>query len=128
MTVALAYTPHVRSTRVDYKASRIEFKVVTGPGLDHVSTMFNKATEKDDYENILGRLRDFKGMAILFSAGPATKVLIRQLFILARSNVWILAKRKIKSFSLSRMSRGEKQNLSGKRLKGRVRSLSGGQF
>ena len=42
----------VRSTRITYKASRIDFKLVTSPDLERVTTMFNKATEKDDYENI----------------------------------------------------------------------------
>lgn len=52
ITVALAYTPYVRSTRIAYKATRVDFKVVAAPDLDHVSTMFNRATEQDDYENI----------------------------------------------------------------------------
>lgn len=52
IAVALAYTPPVRSTRVKYRATRIDFRLVTAPDLEHVTTMFNKATEKDDYENI----------------------------------------------------------------------------
>lgn len=52
ITVSLAYTPYVRSTRIAYKATRIDFKVVPATDLNHVSTMFNRATEQDDYENI----------------------------------------------------------------------------
>jgi len=52
IAVALAYTPPVRSTRIKYRATRIDFRLVTAPDLDHITTMFNKATEKDDYENI----------------------------------------------------------------------------
>lgn len=52
IAVALAYTPPVRSTRVKYRATRIDFRLVTAPDLEHVTTMFNKATERDDYENI----------------------------------------------------------------------------
>jgi len=52
IAVALAYTPPVRSTRVKYRATRIDFRLVTAPDLEHVTTMFKKATEKDDYENI----------------------------------------------------------------------------
>jgi len=52
ITVALAYYPPVRSTRIDYKASRIEFRLVTAPDLDQVTRMFNRATHKDDYERI----------------------------------------------------------------------------
>lgn len=50
--VALSYLPPVRSTRIDYKASRIVFRLVTGPDLDQVSRMFDKATPKSDYESI----------------------------------------------------------------------------
>lgn len=52
LTVSLAYTAPVRSTRVAYKATRVEFRVVAAPDIDHVSTMFNKATSADDYEAI----------------------------------------------------------------------------
>jgi len=52
IAVALAYTPPVRSTRVKYRATRIDFRLVTAPDLEHVTTMFNKATEKDDYDPI----------------------------------------------------------------------------
>jgi hypothetical protein len=52
ISIGMSYTPYVRSTRVSYKASRIEFKLVTAPDLDHVTTMFNKTTEKDDYDRI----------------------------------------------------------------------------
>ncbi|WP_419652295.1 S8 family peptidase [Thiolapillus sp.] len=52
VAVALAYTPPVRSTRIKYRATRIDFRLVTASDLDHITTMFNKATEKDDYENI----------------------------------------------------------------------------
>lgn len=52
VAVALAYTPPVRSTRIKYRATRIDFRLVTAPDLEQVTTMFNKATEKDDYENI----------------------------------------------------------------------------
>ncbi len=52
ITVALAYTPPVRSTRVKYRASRIGFKLVTAPNLEQVTSMFNKATEKEDYDAI----------------------------------------------------------------------------
>ena len=52
IAVALAYTPVVRSTRINYRASRIEFRLVSASNLDRVVTMFNKATEKQDYKNI----------------------------------------------------------------------------
>ena len=52
IAAALAYTPPVRSTRMKYRATRIDFSLVTGPDLDYVTKMFNKATQQDDYENI----------------------------------------------------------------------------
>lgn len=52
IATALSYMPPVRSTRIKYRATRIDFRLVTARDLDHVTTMFNKSTEKDDYENI----------------------------------------------------------------------------
>jgi hypothetical protein len=52
IAAALAYTPPVRSTRMKYRATRIDFSLVTGPDLDYVTRMFNKATLRDDHENI----------------------------------------------------------------------------
>ena len=52
IAVALAYTPPVRSTRIKYRATRIDFKLIAARDLEHVTTMFNKATKKDDYQSI----------------------------------------------------------------------------
>lgn len=52
IAVALAYTPPVRSTRINYRATRIDFRLVVARDLEHVTTMFNKATRKEDYQNI----------------------------------------------------------------------------
>lgn len=52
ISIALAYTPAVRSTRVAYKSTRIDFKLVAGRDIDSVSKMFSRATDKDDHENI----------------------------------------------------------------------------
>lgn len=52
LSAALAFTPHVRSTRVAYKATRIDFRVVAESNLQRVTTMFNRSTEKQDYESI----------------------------------------------------------------------------
>ena len=56
IAAALAYTPPVRSTRMKYRATRIDFRLVSGPDLDYVTKMFNKATQQDDYE----RIQEFK--------------------------------------------------------------------
>jgi hypothetical protein len=52
ISIGMSYTPYIRSTRISYKASRIDFKLVTAPDLEYVAKMFNKATEKDDYDSI----------------------------------------------------------------------------
>jgi hypothetical protein len=52
ISIGMSYTPHVRSTRVSYKATRINFKLVTATDLAYVTKMFNKATDKDEYKNI----------------------------------------------------------------------------
>lgn len=52
VAVALAYTPPVRSTRIKYRATRIDFRLVVARDLEHVTTMFNKATRKEDYQSI----------------------------------------------------------------------------
>ena len=50
--IALATTPPVRSTRIDYKATRIDFRLVLAEDLNYVTRMFNAATDKDDYQSI----------------------------------------------------------------------------
>lgn len=52
ISIALAYTPYVRSTRIDYRATRISFKLVAASDLDEVTTIFNQATDKETYEAI----------------------------------------------------------------------------
>lgn len=52
IAVALAYTPPIRSTRIKYRATRIDFKLVYASDLEEVTTTFNKATSDDDYQNI----------------------------------------------------------------------------
>lgn len=52
ITVALAYSPAVRTTRIAYKSFQIEFHLVWAGDLSHVSKMFNAATSRDDYQRI----------------------------------------------------------------------------
>lgn len=52
LVVAMAHTPVVRSTRIAYKTTRMDFRMVAAEDLDHVSQMFNKATDRDEYERI----------------------------------------------------------------------------
>jgi hypothetical protein len=52
LTVALAHTPAIRTTRIDYKATQISFRLVEGLRLNEVITSFNANTPKDEHENI----------------------------------------------------------------------------
>jgi hypothetical protein len=52
ISIGLAYTPPVRSTRTSYKAMRLSYRLVAAPNLDHVVKMFNKATSEDDFKSI----------------------------------------------------------------------------
>jgi hypothetical protein len=52
ITVSLAHTPPVRSTRVTYKAMRLDYRLVTAPNLSYAVKMFNKATSTEDFERI----------------------------------------------------------------------------
>lgn len=52
IAVSLAYTPFVRSTRIKYRATRVDFRLVTAPDLEQVTTMFNRGTDREDYKNI----------------------------------------------------------------------------
>jgi hypothetical protein len=50
ISICLAYTPAVRSTRVDYVGSRLDFRLVTADSLEDVSDRFNKETSREEWE------------------------------------------------------------------------------
>lgn len=52
LTVALAHTPVVRTTRIEYKASQIDFRLVEASTFTEIEKSFNKNTPKTEYENI----------------------------------------------------------------------------
>ena len=52
ITVALAHSPAVRTTRVNYKSCEMEFRLVWAENLAYVSRMFNAATSREEYERI----------------------------------------------------------------------------
>lgn len=52
ITVSLAYTPAIRTTRIDYKASRIEFKLIEAPNLDAAAAAFNADTSSKEFPGI----------------------------------------------------------------------------
>ncbi len=67
ITIAMAYCPATRTTRLDYRAVRMTFKLVEGANLNEVGAMFDKATPEEDYENIAemgtGKMRRAYGAA-----------------------------------------------------------------
>lgn len=52
IAVSLAYTPPVRSTRVAYRAMRLDYRLISAPDIEHAVKMYNKATSEDDFKNI----------------------------------------------------------------------------
>ena len=52
VTVALAYRPPVRTTRVDYRAAKISFKFVQAESLDEVAGWFNAAVDAGGLDRI----------------------------------------------------------------------------
>jgi len=52
ITIALAYTPVIRTTRIDYKASRIEFKLIEAQNLDTAVAAFNANTSSKEFASI----------------------------------------------------------------------------
>ena len=55
LTVALSYRPNVRTTRIDYRASTVSFKLVTASSLDDVARWFNAAVVRDPDASIKER-------------------------------------------------------------------------
>lgn len=47
LTVTLAYSPAVRTTRLDYLATQISYRLVKGSSLDEVQSFFNKDTQDE---------------------------------------------------------------------------------
>ena len=47
LTIALAYRPAVRTTRIDYRATSIGFRLVQAGSLDEVTRAFNAASDRD---------------------------------------------------------------------------------
>ena len=55
LTVALAYRPPVRTTRIDYRAVGITFRFVPAGSLADVANAFNAATDRDSHPSISER-------------------------------------------------------------------------
>jgi hypothetical protein len=52
ITIALAHSPAVRTTRIGYKSCEMEFRLVWADDLAQVTRTFNAATSKEDYQRI----------------------------------------------------------------------------
>ena len=55
LTVALAYRPPVRTTRIDYRAASLSFKLVQAASLDRVARAFDAAVDKDTAPSVQER-------------------------------------------------------------------------
>ncbi len=55
VTIALAFRPPVRTTRIDYRAVAISFKFIQAGSLDEVARSFNVAVDRDTAPNIKER-------------------------------------------------------------------------
>ncbi|HYR89312.1 MAG TPA: S8 family peptidase [Terriglobia bacterium] len=60
ISVALAHSPAVRTTRINYKATRIDFRLVSASDLREVERTFNAATSAEAYE----RISEISGAAV----------------------------------------------------------------
>ena len=58
MTVALAFRPSVRTTRIDYRAAAVSFKFVQADSLDEVAGWFNAAVDRNAVTRIPERDAD----------------------------------------------------------------------
>jgi hypothetical protein len=52
VSVALAHSPAVRTTRITYKSCEMEFRLVWADDLARVTRMFNAATSRDQYQRL----------------------------------------------------------------------------
>jgi len=52
ISVALAHSPAVRTTRMSYKTCEMEFRLVWADDLAHVTRMFHAATSRDQYQRL----------------------------------------------------------------------------
>ena len=68
LTVALAYCPAVRTTRIGYRASQISYKLVQGASLDQVMRAYDAAVARDNAKPIPERARRRR-----FSEGARSK-------------------------------------------------------
>lgn len=56
ITVALAHTPVVRRTRIDYRCSSLSFRVVRQDSIDNVARIFSRARTVEDQDDVEGEL------------------------------------------------------------------------
>jgi hypothetical protein len=52
IAVALAHSPAVRTTRINYKSCEMEFRLVWADDLTRVSRMFSSATSREEYQRL----------------------------------------------------------------------------
>ena len=90
ITVALAYRPSVRTTRIDYRAAAISFKLVQAGSLDEVVDRFNAAVDIEDTTRIQERQTGRRFSERLRSRGtvPASTWTFKQPSTELRDSSW----------------------------------------
>ena len=92
LTVALAYRPPVRTTRIDYRAVGITFSVVKARSLREAALAFNAATDRETHPSIAEPGNNREITAQLRSRGTvqASTWIFKQPSQSARANAWFV--------------------------------------
>lgn len=92
ITVALAYRPPIRTTRIDYRASAISFKFLAASSLDEVVRRFDAAVEKDTAKRIEERSPGRRFSETVRSRGTvqASTWVFKQSSAVSRGSSWFI--------------------------------------
>ncbi len=92
ITVALAYRPPVRTTRIDYRAAAISFKFLAASSLDEAVRRFDAAVDKDTTKKIEERSsgRRFSETVRSRSTVQASTWVFKQSSAVSRGSSWFI--------------------------------------
>ena len=103
VTVALAHTPMVRRTRIAYKCSSFDFRVVLSPSLDALCEIFQRPESRDDQVAVKGECKGFAPGTATRRAGSVQRATwtIRQLSQQrwAGEKLFVVVERKVPSWA-----------------------------
>ena len=92
ITVALAYRPPVRTTRIDYRAAAVSFKFLAASSLDEAVRRFDAAVDKDTTKKIEERSsgRRFSETVRSRSTVQASTWVFKQSSAVSRGSSWFI--------------------------------------